>query len=115
MHSPAHGAGVSLHDFQLKCLRVLQTSSVCVVTYAVVSTGLAVHSLCQTGLATVSPLVRPTLTRSVPPYLSNPRGKGLPREEGLARSVQPLARALYEGLTRPAIRLNFTNKGHEGL
>jgi hypothetical protein len=55
------------------------------------------------------------LTRSVPPYLSNPPGKGLPREEGLARSVQPLARAPYEGLTRPAIRLSFIKKGQEGL
>jgi hypothetical protein len=72
-------------------------------------------SLCQTGLATVSPPVRPTLTRSFPPYPSNPPGKGLPREEGLARSVQPLARAPYEGLTTLAIRLSFAKKGQEGL
>jgi hypothetical protein len=40
------------------------------------------RALCQTGLATVSPLVRPTLTRLVLTYVGNPPGKGLSRGEG---------------------------------
>jgi hypothetical protein len=45
--------------------------------------------LCQTGLATVSPLVRPTLTRSFTPYLSNPLARACPARKASQGPYNP--------------------------
>jgi hypothetical protein len=72
-------------------------------------------TLCQTGLAAVSPPVRGTLARPFPPYLGNPLGKGLPYGAGPGKVRTSPGKAPYEGLAAPATRLSLSYKGKKRM